>query len=85
MGREVKYEFIDRQVYVRASGSLWDMLLCKYLHIHDWRYWRMAKSFENAFPYDRCVERHCVRCKLTQTAQESTPGSSERQDWRGRI
>ncbi len=81
----MKFEFVDSNIYVHASGSLWDIFLCKHLHIHSWRYWRMAKSFEDMFPYDRCVERHCSRCGLTQTAKESNPGSKEKQEWRGRI
>lgn len=69
-------------VIVESPWSFWVWLLCKTLRIYDWRYWRMAKSFEDAFPTDRTVYRSCTRCGLKQCASERHAGP---QIWHSRL
>jgi len=67
---------------VDANFITW--LACKLLNWHDWRYWRMASSFELAFPDDRTVHRSCARCGVVQCAPEAKSWCAP-QEWRGRL
>jgi hypothetical protein len=69
-------------VYHEVAFSFGRMILCKWFGLHAWRYWRMAASFEAAFPLNRDVERTCARCGIMQCAAQS---KSEKQKWLGRI
>jgi hypothetical protein len=55
-----------------------DVKLTKLLHWHKWTYFRMARSYEEAFPGDRAMHRKCKICGRMEMSEDG-------ENWRQRL